>query len=311
MSKAPAPSKFMLSLLATGSILVASSNALAQCGGAPIFKEEIGGPARPDESVAKQSSLPSSLVYYVHHQNYLQPDWEQKTIAWPLLELAQQEGLSDHERFFLAQLNFMSFEAQEAYDRFSAFKTRDDWYGWMARQRLAIMDTRAFEKFDRLEAGVAYEQENFDYTPEYASIIGFGERSLCTQWAKTGEHERAVNLAISTLNKTPRDAAYGTLFMPASCFGSFKELDREAEAFDLAQSIRDNISKSLAKREKEAKDHPAYNPDLHENRIENRWYGRSLIAPYNYQSYRMERLVQSLDGFLACNRDGDETKCRK
>lgn len=286
-----------------------TANAYAQCGIPPKFTEDVGGPARPSESVPQNSALPSSLIYYVHHQNHLQPEWNQQEIAWPLIEIARTEGLDDYERFFWAQLNFMSFKANEAYDLFSEFIERDDWYGWMARHRHTIMDTRAFQNFERLEESIAIERENFTFRPEFASITGFGEQSLCFHWASEREHERAVSFAVETATATPRDAAYGPLYAMIACYSSFEETGREQEAFELAEAISNDLKAALAERNKTADQHRAYDPHLHENQVEDGWYGRSLIAPYNYQTYKMEQMVRRFDALLACRRDGQKEVC--
>jgi len=299
----------MIGLFAGAGAFALVSDAGAQCGAPPAFDNEAGGPTRPADSVPEDSALPSTLVYYVHAQNYLQPEWDQQTIAWPLMALTRKTDLDDKERFFWGQLNFMSFKAQEAYDIFGEFTDRDDWYGWIARQRQAIMDTRAFENFERLERNVAYERENFAFDPEFASITGFGERALCRHWAANGEHERAVNLAVETINATPRDAAYRPLYLVGACFDSFEETERRQEAIELAESIRADMAAALKKREKDASNRPAYDPDLYENIIEDRWYGRSLLAPYNYTSHQIEQLISWYDRFLACNRDQQKEAC--
>ena len=290
--------------------MTAHSAAYAQCGIPPNLQNQISGPAEPAEAVNQKSVLPSTLVKYVHTQNYLQPEWDQQSIAWPLLPLAKTENLSDEERFFWGQLNFMSFKAEEAYEIFSEFKDRDDWYGWMARQRHAIMETRAFEDFEKLEKGVKYERKNFAFKPEFADITGFGERSLCTHWAETGEHDRAVKLAKETLAKTPRDAAYNTLYLAGTCFKSFSETGREQEAFEIGESVRQALSETLEARLADADSHPPYDPELFENIIDDRWYGRSQRAPYNFINYNLERMIEWYEAFLACRRDGDEEACK-
>lgn len=296
--------------LKTGCAIVAiTTSAHAQSGVAPKPTGEIGEPAQPASSVPTKSALPSSLIYYIHLQNYLQPEWSQKKIAEPLVELAQRENLDNNERFFWAQLNFMSFKAQEAYDLFSEFADRDDWYGWMARQRLAIMDVRAFENFDRLKRNVEKERKEFIFRPEFASIPGFGERSLCAHWASEGKHKRAAVYAAKTVSSTPRDAAYGPLYAVLSCYPSFEETGRKDEAFKLAQAISSDLKETLSERYKIADQHSSYDPDLFENKVEDSWYGRSLIAPYNYQSYKIEQMIKQFDDFLACKRDGQEHAC--
>lgn len=271
--------------------------------------KETTGPAVPSESVDARSALPSSLVSYIHAQNYLQPDWSQKAIAAPLVDIARQDGLSDHERFFLGQLYFMAFMPDEAYAAFKEFAGRDDWYGWLARQRLAIMDTRAYENFERLEVNLNAERETFDFDPAFASITGFAERSLCQHWATQGEHDNAVDFAKSVIKTTPRDAAYGPLYVAGACFQSFRQTGRQNDAYSIAQTIRNDLTETLRARRKEADDHPAYDPALYENITDNGWYGRSLLASYNYATYEIEQLIDYYDRFLACNRDDKKDAC--
>jgi len=294
---------------ASCAVAMTVTGAQAQCGVPPKFHNQIGEPAQPAESVPEHSVLPSSLVHYIHLQNYLQPEWDQQKIAWPLLDIARLQGLNDKERFYWGQLNFMSFKAQEAYEIFGEFVERDDWYGWMARQRQAIMDTRAFERFDRLEENLKKERRDFKIRPEFASITGFAERALCGHWAGAGEHERAVALARGAARSTPRDAAYNPLLTVTVCYPSFEATGQAVEAFALAEGIRADLQKALSKRLKTAGRHAAYDAALQENIIEDRWYGRSLIAPYNYQNYKLERMISRLDRFLACRRDGRDNAC--
>lgn len=298
-----------VALIASSSVLVADFSAAAQCGGPPIMTNQAGGPTTPDESVTRHSALPSSLVHYVHQQRYLHPDWNQKEIAWPLLEIARQDETSIKERFFWAQLNFMAFEAQAAYDLFSALKDRDDWYGWMARWRLNTMDRRAFENYDRLERNVAYERENFAFNPEYASITGAGERHLCGHWAQEGQHQRAVDLAVTTIEKTPTDAAYGTLYLVNYCNPSFEATGKQQQAIDLAQAAQRGLTTTLSTLRKSAGQHPAYDPTLYENIKDDSWYRRSELAPYNYQVYKVEQMISWFDDFLACRRDERQAAC--
>jgi len=267
------------------------------------------GPIAPADTLAAGKIFPSTLVDYVHTQNHLQPDWNQGAIAAPLLPLAMMEGLTGHEKFFLGQLYCMGFKPNEAYAIFSDFADRDDWYGWLARQRLAIMDTRAFENFKRLEKNVMREQENFRLQPEYASIVGFGERSLCNHWSNNGDHDRAADFALETVKKAPRNAAYYSLELPRVCFGAFKASGRESEAFSAAEDVLDDLTKTLDRRARDAGDHTAYDPDLFENTIDDRWYGRSEIAPYNYINFKLEQMIGRLESFLACHRDGEEAAC--
>lgn len=266
-------------------------------------------PTAPASSVAENSVLPSSLVYYIHTQNYLQPDWKQDDIASSLLPLARDEGLDDHERFYLAQLNFMAFEGDAAYEMFAEFTTRNDWYGWMARLRHAIIDARFYGNFERLEAGVEYERENFRFDPEFSDMPGFGERSLCGHWAEEGEHDRAVKLAIETLAATPKDAPYATLRVVEACFTSFEETGRESEVFSLAQSIVDDLKAALELRKAASNQHPAYDAKLYENIIEGWWYHRSVRAPYNYLNQKYQQMIDRLEKFLACRRDEVTDAC--
>lgn len=291
------------------STLATGGAAHAQCGIPPTFKNEIGEPARPAESVPHQSVLPSTLVHYVHLQYYLQPEWDQQQIAWPLLDLARTENLDDEERFFWAQLNYMSFKAVEAYDLFGEFAHRDDWYGAVARERRVNMDTRAFQDFERLQANVEEAAKKFDPKPEFAAFSGWGELSLCIQLGNRGEHERAADFTVQTVNGTPRDAAYGAFYMLERCFVSFEETGREQEALSLAAAVREDLKRSLAQRESQAGEHAAYDPRHYENVIEDAWYGRSTTAPYNYQSYKMKEMVGRFDALLACKRDGAEDAC--
>lgn len=295
----------LIAAIATSTLASSLTPAAAQ----PSTQPASSNPTAPSETVADGTVLPSTLVNYIHTQNYLQPDWSQRDIAKPLIRLARTEGLNGEERFFWAQLNFMAFNARTAYALYEEFLDRDDWYGWMARQRYAIMETRAFEDFEKLEQGVSYERKNFSYAPEFASITGFGERSLCTHWAESEDHARAVKLAVDTIKNTPRDAAYGTLALAKYCFASFEKTGREAEAFSLAQSVRDELARTLEKRAKTADQHPAYDPELLSNRTNDGWYGRSLVAPYNHASYRIEKMIDMYDAFLSCHRDKDKTAC--
>ncbi len=260
-------------------------------------------PTAPAGSVTEGSVLPSSLVAYAHAQNYLQPDWKQDDIVSPLLPLARKEGLNDHERFFLAQLNFMAFEGDKAYDQFAEFTDRDDWYGWMARMRHATIDARFYENFERLERGVKYERKNFQFKPEFSDMPGFGERSLCAHWAETGEHDRAVELALATIAATPKDAPYGTLRLVAACYSSFEQIGREREAFELADSIVDGLKAHLKQRRSVEGQHPAYDATLFENIIDDRWYHRSVRAPYSYQNHNYQQMIKGIEKFLACRRD--------
>ena len=219
--------------------------------------------------------------------------------------------MSEYEQFFLGQLYFMAFKPNEAYAIFGEFADRDDWYGWMARQRLAIMDTRAYENFERLEANVRHEQENFRRRPEVASasISGFGERSLCDHFTENGEHSRAIELALTSAQNTPRDAAYFSLELPRTCFAAFEAAGRENEAFSATEDVLEDLSKTFDRRSKDADNHTEYDPELFENTIDDRWYGRSEIAPYNYINFKLEQMIGRLEGFLACHRDGEEAAC--
>lgn len=271
--------------------------------------ETASGPTAPADTLAEGKILPSTLVDYVHMQNHLQPEWNQGAIAGPLLPLATVENLSEHERFFLGQLYFMAFKPNEAYAIFSELTDRDDWYGWMARQRLAIMDTRAFENFDRLKGNVIREQENFRLQPEYASIVGFGARSLCDHWTGNGEHDRAIEFALATVKKAPRDAAYYSLELPRTCFAAFEASGREDEAYSALEDVLKNLRKTLDRRAREVDSHSSYDPELFENTINDRWYGRSEMAPYHYINFKLEQMIGRLEGFLACHRDGEEAAC--
>ena len=291
-------------------VVSAAPNAAAlQCGIPPDLSASASGPSAPAETVAPDSALPSSLVYYIHAQNYLQPEWAQNAIAWPLVEIAREERLSDHERFFLGQLYFMAFKPNEAYAIFEDFAHRDDWYGWLARQRLAIMDTRAFENFERLESNLKATRKNFAFDPEFASITGFAERALCQHWGAQGEHDRVVDFALDAMKSTPRDAAYRPLYMAGVCFESFEKTGRQDEAFDIADDIRRDLKTTLRKRDKTGGRRPIYDPNLYENVIEDRWYGRSKLAPYNYATYQIEQLIAYYDRFLSCRRDGEASAC--
>ncbi len=283
-----------------------SAPTLAQ-GDASAETKVVSAPTAPAASVAERSMLPSSLVYYLHAQNYLQPDWKQGGIAAPLLPFARIEGLDEHERFYLAQLNFMAFKGDKAYELFAEFTDRDDWYGWMARMRHAIMDARFFENFERLEQGVKNERRSFRFKPEFSDMPGFGERSLCAHWAETGEHDRAVKLALETMAQTPKDAPYGTLSVVEACYPSFKQTDREAEAFALAQAIVDDLTAALELRKPDQ--HPAYDATLYDNVIDDWWYHRSVQAPYNYQNHNYEQMIDRVENFLACQRDKVSDAC--
>ncbi len=266
-------------------------------------------PTAPDSSVAVGSVLPSSLVYYLHGQNYLQPRWRQDDIASPLLRLARTEGLNDHERFFLGQLNFMAFEGDTAYDIFAEFTDRDDWYGWMARERHAIIDARFYGNFERLESAVKHARENFRFKPEFADMTGFAERSLCGHWAEEGEHDRAIELALSTIAQTPRDAPYGTFRVIGACYSSFEQTGREGELFELVQAVVDDLATALNERMAVEDQHRAYDATLYENKIEAQWYHRSVLAPFNYQNNNFEKMIGGMEKFLSCRRDNVSDAC--
>ena len=300
-------SHFMRCLAASAaSVIALTACASAQQQEGDEVKTAPSAPARPE---AEGHMLPSSLVYYVHMQNYLQPDWSQKAIAAPLVAYARKEGLDAHERFFLAQLYFMSFDGDRAYELFAEFLDRDDWYGWMARMRHAIIDARFYENFERLEQGVNYERENFAFNPDFADMPGFGERSLCSHWAETGEHARALELAMKTIAQTPKDAPYGTLRVVEACYQSFEAMDRSGDAFELAEDIIAQMSAALQSRGSAEAQHPAYDEKLYDNIIEDWWYHRSKEAPYNYQSHNFEEMIARYEKFLACRRDKKTDSC--
>ncbi len=266
-------------------------------------------PTAPAASVAAASVLPSSLVRYLHAQDYLQPQWKQDDIASPLLRMARTEGLNDHERFFLGQLNFMAFEGDAAYDMFAEFTDRDDWYGWSAREHHAIIDARFYENFERLERSVKNARENFGLKPEFADMTGFGERSLCWHWAEEGEHDRAIELALRTIAQTPRDAPYGTFRVISACYSSFEQTGRESELFELAQTIVDDLAAALMERKAVEDQHPAYDATLYENKIEAQWYHRSMLAPFNYQNHNYKKMIGGIEKFLSCRRDNASDTC--
>lgn len=271
--------------------------------------EKASGPTAPADTLAEEKILPTTLVDYIHTQNHLQPDWSQSDIARPLLPLAKEEGLSEEEQFFLGQLYFMAFKPNEAYAIFGEFADRDDWYGWMARQRLAIMDVRAYENFERLEKNISHKQERFLPRPDYAAIGGFGERSLCNHWAENDDNDRAVEFVLETVKNLPRDAAYYSLELPRTCFAAFEASGREAEAYNALEDALEELTTTRDRRAREAGNYTAYDPDLFENKIDDSWYGRSRIAPYNYINHRLEQMIGRIKSFLSCHRDGEEAAC--
>ena len=140
-------------------------------------------------------------------------------------------------------------------------------------------------------------------------ISGFGARSLCDHWTGNGEHDRAIKFALATVKKSPRDAAYYSLELPRTCFAAFEATGRENEAFSVIEDVLSDLSKTRDSRSKDAGNHTEYDPELFENTIEDRWYGRSEIAPYNYINFKLEQMTGRLEAFLACHRDGEEAAC--
>ena len=266
-------------------------------------------PNEPADTVPEGSILPSSLVNYIQLQRYLQPDWSQDDIASPLLALARTEGLNDHERYYLGQLNFMAYEGDAAYEIYSEFAERDDWYGWMSRMRNTVIDARFYANFERLESSINYERENFQFKPEFSNITGYGESALCGHFIEEGEHGRAVDLALKTIARTPRDAPYITFRVISACYDSFKQTGREAELFELAQAVRDDLSLVYQERKAIDDQYPAFDATLFENKNDAGWNHKSSRAPYNFLTNNYKKMIDGLDKFLSCKRDNVAGAC--
>lgn len=255
------------------------------------------------------SILPSTLVDYAHMEALLNPGEAQNHIVEPLIQHALVENLPDHERFYLGQLYFMAFKPDDAYEIFGEFIDRDDEYGWLSRQRRMIIEARAYNDIEAVRASVLYERKNLPFNPRYAVATGFGERTLCEHWDKTGEHNRAIDFALTASRNTPFDAPYGSLYTIIHCFPSFEAKAREAEALLVVGPMLDKLSQERSRRESSRDKHPEYNAAMYENTIQDRWYARSKIAQYNYELKKFDELIDALRDRFSCVRVIDVDGC--
>lgn len=266
-------------------------------------------PFHPSEDVGENTMLPSTAVYYVHSQLHLHPDLDQGDLARSLEPYVREEGLSEHEQFFLAEFRFISFRAEAAYAGFFQFEDQDNWYGRTARIRRQIMEIRAFEDFEALENNVREYRQIFEPQPEFLSGLAYGESVLCNRQVAAGEAAGAVDLITATILALPQDAPYESINLLWSCYSAFESSSRTDEAVTLAETVHGYLSPLLEARRAQTAQYIEYDPELFENSRDHNWWRTSTTAPENYLTWRLENMIALLDRFIDCRRDGDEAAC--
>jgi hypothetical protein len=242
-------------------------------------------------------------------QRYLHPETDQQAFMAPLQPYVRTENLSEEERFYLADFYFFSLFAKRSYDAYAAFMDRTDWIGRTARVRRMAIEINAFQDFGALERSIRSYRAHYAPDPELGTSIGYGERNLCQHMASHGRDVAAVAFVLESIAASPRGTPASALSLLSACFDSFERTGKQQLAFDRATEARTALAARLASRANEASRHPAYDPLLFENVVEDQWYGRSSRAPYNYVNFRLQTVIRKLDDFLACRRDHVRSRC--
>lgn len=227
---------------------------------------------------------------------------EQFELAREVLRVTKRQTANDTERVGLGIVNFLSFRADQALDLFEPVAAfGDDLISRMAMIQLMQLHFRAYGQYDLTLQEIEGFATRFPYTD--ADIRGASGQvaNFARKYAGEGDSERAMDMVIEEIRRTPWTLPHGALRLPMRVGDALDGSPRMAELRALMADVRKALADELSRR-KTLSPEPENDPTRTAGVPDWYWQWQGVQDGETLHEARiraMTGLTQDLDAFLA------------